>query len=89
MVSFIHISIVDTSLPEQFTLSQNVPNPFNLSTIISIYIPESPDFDLTIYYIYSERVKTLVDGDLEDSLVQLLEMEGGNSVLWGKRSLLP
>ena len=65
--------VANSSLPQQFTLSQNYPNPFNLSTTISFYLPGKSDVSLSIYNILGEKVKTLVNGNLD---------AGNHTVTW-------
>ncbi len=45
-----------------FALSQNMPNPFNPSTMIRFTVPEDSDVNLTVYDVSGRRVKTLVNG---------------------------
>jgi hypothetical protein len=51
----------NASLPTDFNLSQNVPNPFNPSTDISFALPSDSKVSLTIYNVLGQQVKTLVD----------------------------
>lgn len=47
-------------LPDQFTLHQNFPNPFNPSTTISFDLPEASDLHLIIYTITGETVASVI-----------------------------
>ncbi|MCH8010850.1 MAG: S8 family serine peptidase [Candidatus Marinimicrobia bacterium] len=47
-------------LPDQFTLHQNFPNPFNPSTTISFDLPEASDIHLIIYTITGETVASVI-----------------------------
>ena len=68
--------------PRKFlTLAQNHPNPFNPSTTISFYLPESAGIRqpvyLAVYDIQGRRVKILIDSVLK---------EGSHSILWDGRN---
>lgn len=53
------------SLPVDFELSQNFPNPFNPSTKISFSLPVNSNVSLDIYNLIGEKVMTVYDGELE------------------------
>ncbi len=48
----------DGNLPTEFALYQNFPNPFNPTTTISFDLPVSTDYELVIYNILGQSVKT-------------------------------
>ena len=50
------------NLPDQFTLKQNCPNPFNNCTVIEFDLPVSDIVELGIYNILGEKVVTLLEG---------------------------
>jgi hypothetical protein len=54
----------DQSIPTEFTLSQNFPNPFNPSTRIDFKLPRAGQATLMVFDLLGREVKTLVDGVL-------------------------
>jgi hypothetical protein len=52
------------SSPQEFVLGQNVPNPFNQSTTISISLPAANNVSLKIYDLCGRLIKTLLQGRL-------------------------
>ncbi|TVR12625.1 MAG: T9SS C-terminal target domain-containing protein, partial [Balneolaceae bacterium] len=48
-------------LPEEITLRQNFPNPFNPSTVISYDLPEQTHVTLQVYDIMGRYITTLVN----------------------------
>ena len=53
------------SLPEEFAIFDNYPNPFNPVTTIRYNIPEPSTVSLIIYDITGREVRRLVDGTVE------------------------
>jgi choice-of-anchor A domain-containing protein/uncharacterized repeat protein (TIGR01451 family) len=53
------------ALPEEFSLSQNFPNPFNPGTNIKFSIPVQGYYNLRIYNIVGEQVAQLINGEME------------------------
>ncbi len=64
------------SLPENFSLHTNFPNPFNPSTEIKFDLPEPAQVNLTIFNIAGQMVRTLVDEP---------RLAGYHSILWDGR----
>lgn len=49
------------TIPAQYKLSQNFPNPFNPSTKINFSIPQNSNVKIEIYNILGQRVRTLLN----------------------------
>ncbi|MBK9225625.1 MAG: T9SS type A sorting domain-containing protein [Ignavibacteria bacterium] len=58
------INQISSTVPEDFSLYANYPNPFNPKTIIKFDIARSSLVTLKIYNLLGEEVKTLVDRNL-------------------------
>ncbi|MEM6646101.1 MAG: SdrD B-like domain-containing protein [Bacteroidota bacterium] len=54
----------DAPLPQQFTLGQSYPNPFNPQTTIPFTVPTSAPVTLTVYDLLGRTVQVLVDDAL-------------------------
>jgi hypothetical protein len=52
------------TLPKEYSLRGNYPNPFNAKTLISFALPQESKVTLDIYNILGQKVRTLVDGTL-------------------------
>ena len=50
--------------PEDYTLAQNFPNPFNPTTIIKFYLKQSGKVKLDVYNIIGQKVAELVNQEL-------------------------
>jgi hypothetical protein len=65
------------TLPIDFSLDQNHPNPFNPSTEISFSLPVASNVRLDVFNIMGQTVATLVNGNLQ---------AGKHSVVWNGKS---
>jgi hypothetical protein len=61
------------TLPETFTLLQNLPNPFNPSTTIRFFTPEAAWIEIEIHNILGEAVRQLYSGR---------QIPGWHSITW-------
>lgn len=77
---------LDEILPDQISLNQNFPNPFNPSTTISVELDKETSGILVIYNINGQVVKTLHNGFISPGLTSFqwdgndqagLSMSGG------------
>jgi len=64
-------------VPEEYTLYNNFPNPFNPTTTIRYGLPEDADVTLKVYSLLGEEVTTLVDEHLVAGTYQV-KFFGGN-----------
>jgi len=63
----------NSSVPECVVLKGNYPNPFNPTTSISFSIPNESKVDLIVYNIKGQKVKSLINNDLD---------RGNHSIVW-------
>jgi hypothetical protein len=59
------IGQAETSVPANFRLEQNFPNPFNPSTTIDFSLPARAQTRLAVYNTLGQEVAALVNGELE------------------------
>lgn len=59
------VDVVEENISDEFNLNQNYPNPFNPSTKIEFSISDIADVNLTVFNSLGERVKTLVNKQLQ------------------------
>jgi hypothetical protein len=57
----------------RLTLARNYPNPFNISTSIRFYLPETTDLTVKIYNLLGQHVATLFEGPRQ---------AGKNQITW-------
>jgi len=54
-----------SSIPSDFALLSNYPNPFNAQTVIQYQLPVSSSVKLEVYNLLGSKVATLADGEQE------------------------
>jgi hypothetical protein len=59
------LQFTDPQISKEFRLSQNYPNPFNPSTQINFYIAKSGKYELSIFNILGQKVKTIANKKFE------------------------
>ena len=64
---------------KEFTLYQNIPNPFNPATTLSFDLPTAGDVLLTVYDIQGREVSRLADGETSAGLHEIKFDAGGLS----------
>jgi len=69
-------AVAEAAAVSSYQLEQNYPNPFNPSTMISFSLPEASRVTVTIYSVTGQRVRELVNGEME---------AGGQTVYWDGR----
>ena len=70
---FKEISATESSLPNDYALSRNYPNPFNATTNINYQLPVNSRVRLQVYNLLGQKVATLVEERQE---------AGYRSVIW-------
>ena len=58
------VEIVKEHPPNNFTLLQNHPNPFNSTTVINFNLPEPAEIKLTVFDVTGNEVKTILNSRL-------------------------
>ncbi len=55
-------AIVDTELPDEYSMSPAYPNPFNPTTTVSVSLPETARLKVSVLNILGRKVAELADG---------------------------
>ena len=63
----------NSTLPKEYTLSNNYPNPFNPSTKINFTLPVQSKVTLEVYNMLGQRVATLVNSTMA---------AGNHDIIW-------
>jgi len=63
--SVVSVNEIDMNLPQEYSLDQNFPNPFNPTTTISFGLPEAGATTLKVYNIIGQEIAVLVNEDLQ------------------------
>ncbi|MCD6531892.1 T9SS type A sorting domain-containing protein, partial [bacterium] len=59
------VTFAKSAVPKRLALYQNMPNPFNPVTDIKFDLPEKAKVRLEVYNMLGQKIRTLVDGELE------------------------
>lgn len=62
---------VRISVPVEFSLEQNFPNPFNPSTKIKYSIPQSSNVELKVYDVLGNEIETLVNEEKQTGTYEI------------------
>jgi phosphodiesterase/alkaline phosphatase D-like protein len=65
-------NVESPAVPDDYALLPNYPNPFNPTTTVRFSMPEAGKVKLVVFNILGQRVKTLIDGELEAGFHQLM-----------------
>ena len=66
-------TIIVCPIPNDFSLQQNFPNPFNPSTEIRFDLPEEGQVELSVFNMQGQKVRTLESGN---------KAPGYHSIIW-------
>lgn len=58
----------NNDIPTSFKLGYNYPNPFNNSTIITVYIPVKSDIEIEVFNVIGNQVSTIYKGELNSGI---------------------
>lgn len=70
---------LDGTLPIEFSLAQNFPNPFNASTTIKYGLPKTSQVTIEIYDIMGRSVETIFEGSIPVGYHSVVWNSGDNS----------
>ena len=58
--------VLESILPEEYSLKQNFPNPFNPVTTIDFYLPEADNVSLKVFNVLGKEIQQVVSGRLSE-----------------------
>ena len=62
----------DVALPQEWTISNAVPNPFNPITAITLSVPEQGEANVVIYNVLGQPIRTLLTGHITAGIHRLV-----------------
>jgi hypothetical protein len=62
----------DNPEPGRFTLSQNIPNPFNPVTTIVFNVPRRTNVNISVYDVTGRLVRVLLDKEVESGRMEIM-----------------
>ena len=54
------VDLIFRNIPQNFSLMQNTPNPFNPVTLIQYQVPKKSHIQIMVYDILGREIKTLI-----------------------------
>ncbi len=82
--------VVSLALPEEFSIGQAYPNPFNPSTAISLTLPEASDLSIVVYNVNGQQVAEVANGMFSAGNHNLtFDASGMASGLYFMRTIVP
>ena len=64
------LSINSKIIPDNYSLSNIYPNPFNQSTTVVFYNEEQPSFELVLYGVLGEQVRVMKNITTNEAIIE-------------------